>query len=102
MVHPATYDSGGMAAAEELAWGLPGVSFDLEALMTYYPKGMLKTACFDKDIFARNIISLLTNKNLYRKTAKDAHDLILESWDWNKQVENISQSIFGHDTQFSP
>ncbi len=102
MVHPATYDSGGMAAAEGLAWGLPGVSFDLEALMTYYPKGMLKTACFDKDIFARNIISLLTNKNLYRKTAKDAHDLILESWDWNKQVENISQSIFGHDTQFSP
>lgn len=95
MVHPASYDSGGMAIAEGLAWGLPGVSFDLESLITYYPKGMLKTPCFDTGRFARNITSLLTDKNLYRKTAKDARALILESWDWNKQAEKISRSIFG-------
>ena len=29
VVHPATYDSGGMAAAEGMAWGLPGVSFEV-------------------------------------------------------------------------
>jgi glycosyltransferase involved in cell wall biosynthesis len=46
VVHPATYDSGGMASAEALAFGLPGVSFDLESLSTYYPQGFLKTKCF--------------------------------------------------------
>ena len=42
VVHPAIFDSGGMAAAEAMAWGLPGVSFDLPALKTYYPQGMIK------------------------------------------------------------
>ena len=55
ILHPATYDSGGMAPAEAMAWGLPGVSFNLEALKTYYPKGILKTECFDLDAFANNI-----------------------------------------------
>jgi len=59
IIHPAVYDSGGMAACEGMAWGLPGVSFDLEALKTYYPKGMIKTPCFDKKKFAENIINLL-------------------------------------------
>jgi len=31
-----------MAAMEAMAWSLPGVCFDLEALKTYYPKGMVK------------------------------------------------------------
>ena len=31
-----------MAAAEAMAWGLPGVSFDLESLKTYYQKVWLK------------------------------------------------------------
>ena len=42
VVHPATYDSGGMAACEAMTCGLPGVSFDLDSLRSYYPKGMIK------------------------------------------------------------
>jgi glycosyltransferase involved in cell wall biosynthesis len=90
VVHPATYDSGGMAAAEAMAWGLPGVSYDLEALTTYYPKGMIKTKCFDQDEFARNIIKLLNNQKLYQKLSQDARQNILENWDW----ENKSNYIF--------
>jgi len=56
-----------MSAAEAMAWGLPGVSFDLEALKTYYPKGMIKTPCFNHDKFAANIINLLSNQSLYQK-----------------------------------
>lgn len=89
IVHPATYDSGGMAAAEGMAWGLPGVSFDLEALRTYYPKGMLKVPIGNIKTFANSIIELLINKDLYVSTAKDARNLIIEEWDWEKKANEI-------------
>ena len=93
MVHPATYDSGGMAAAEGMAWGLPGVSFDLESLKTYYPRGMIKTRCFDLEEFARNILNLLNNRKLYDEMSKQAHNLIIEIWDWEKRAEIIYKKI---------
>ena len=89
MLHPATYDSGGMASAEGMAWGLPAVSFDLEALKTYYPKGMLKSILGDNASFADNIIKLLKEDDLYVSTAKDARDLVFEVWDWEKRAQKI-------------
>lgn len=89
MVHPATYDSGGMAAAEGMAWGLPGVSFDLEALKTYYPRGMFKVPCFDEQTFADAILRLLDDNTFYRTLSAEAHALIVEVWDWRKRAENI-------------
>jgi glycosyltransferase involved in cell wall biosynthesis len=88
VVHPAIYDSGGMAACEAMACGLPGVSFDLPALRTYYPKGMLKTPCFDLEAFAENILKLLNDEKLYEKTAKDALEWAQE-WDWDKRAEEL-------------
>jgi glycosyltransferase involved in cell wall biosynthesis len=93
VVHPATYDSGGMAAAEAMAWEIPGVSFDLEALKTYYPQGMIKTECFNEDQFAHNIIDLLQNKKLYSQTAVEARNLILTKWDWQKHSQEILKKI---------
>ena len=86
VVHPAVYDSGGMAACEAMACRLPGVSFDLPALVTYYPKGMLKTPCYDFVGFAENIVQLLENAELYEKVANDALDWAKE-WDWDKRAE---------------
>ncbi len=97
VVHPAIFDSGGMAAAEAMAWGLPGVSFDLPALKTYYPQGMIKTPCFDQQAFADNIVRLLKTPKLYQKTSKEALDLITNVWDWSKRAENIYQEIFLHE-----
>jgi glycosyltransferase involved in cell wall biosynthesis len=93
MVHPATYDSGGMAAAEGMAWGLPGVSFDLEALKTYYPKGMVKVPCFDEESFAGAILRLLGDTAFYREQAADAHALIVDVWDWRKRAEKVFRSL---------
>jgi glycosyltransferase involved in cell wall biosynthesis len=87
MVHPATYDSGGMAAAEGMAWRLPGVSFDLEALKTYYPQGMVKIPCFEQQQFADTILCLLADAEFYEEQARLAHELILEVWDWKKRAE---------------
>ena len=93
VVHPATYDSGGMAAAEAMAWGLPAVSFDLEALKTYYAKGMIKTSCFDLDEFAANILKLLSDKELYEKISQEALAYTRQEWDWDRRAEDIFNLI---------
>jgi glycosyltransferase involved in cell wall biosynthesis len=93
VVHPATYDSGGMATAEAMAWGLPGVSFDLESLRTYYPEGILKTKCFDLDSFSENIIKLTTNPRLYAKMSKQAINLIEKQWSWDSRSQDIISQI---------
>lgn len=95
IVHPAIYDSGGMAACEAMAWGLPGVSFDLEALKSYYPKGMIKTPCFDLKIFAENILKLLEDKNIYSKTRIDAIDWS-HLWGWDKRSKYIISRILSN------
>ena len=82
-----------MAAAEAMAWGLPGVSFDLEALKTYYPKGMLKTKCFDLNEFVLNILKLLNDKALYESESSEALNLIEKDWDWDKRAREIYQLI---------
>ncbi|MEI6647587.1 MAG: glycosyltransferase family 4 protein [bacterium] len=93
MVHPATYDSGGMAAAEGMAWRLPGVSFDLEALKTYYPQGMVKIPCYDEQCFADAILRLLSDTDYYEEQAQLAHELILNVWDWKKRAEFVWQAM---------
>lgn len=94
IVHPAIYDSGGMAAAEGMAWRLPAISFDLEALKTYYPKGMLKTRKGELSGFADNIVRLLSDTVLYETTADDAYQLIVEEWDWSKRARQIYEETF--------
>jgi glycosyltransferase involved in cell wall biosynthesis len=92
VVHPAIYDSGGMAACEAMACGLPGVSFDLPALKMYYPKGMLKTPCYDLSAFAENILKLLADEKLYREMSKDAIDWA-KGWDWDKRAGDLLEVV---------
>ena len=94
VVHPATFDSGGMSAAEAMAWRLPGVSFDLDSLKTYYPQGMVKVPLFDYGKFSDEIIRLLTDSNHYTRTADAARGLIVNQWDWDKQADTIFKQVF--------
>lgn len=92
VVHPSIIDSGGMAACEAMACGLPGVSFDIPALRSYYPKGMIKTPCYDLNVFAENILKLLNDKDFFERTGKDALDLAIE-WDWDKRAATLLDSM---------
>jgi len=88
-LHPAVYDSGGMAAAEGMIWGIPVVCFNLEALKTYYPKGVVRTKIGDIEGFAKNVLRLLSDAKLYRETSIDAESLIREEWNFKKRSERI-------------
>jgi glycosyltransferase involved in cell wall biosynthesis len=92
VLHPAIYDSGGMAACEAMVCGLPGISFDLPALRVYYPKGMLKTECFDLKAFTKNIIRLLKDRELYESLRKDALDFA-KKWDWDYEADEVLSHI---------
>jgi len=92
VLHPAIYDSGGMAPCEAMACALPGVSFDLSALKTYYPSGMVKTPCFDLKAFAENILKLLNDDGFYEKTSREAFELATE-WNWNLRAEELLTAI---------
>ena len=92
VVHPATYDSGGMAAAEAMAWGLPGLSFDLESLKTYYPKGMIKIPCYEKKTYANTIVKLVEDEEFYNRISNEAISLA-NKWDWDLKAEKIINLI---------
>jgi glycosyltransferase involved in cell wall biosynthesis len=92
VLHPAVYDSGGMAACEAMACGLPGISFDLPALRTYYPKGMLKVACFDLKAFASEILNLLDDPVTYKKLSLEA-SAYAATWDWDLKATELLERI---------
>lgn len=94
VLHPSIFDSGGMASAEAMAWGLPAISFDLEALKTYYPKGMYKIKYLDLNKFAKTILEFTKNKKLYKQYSQDALSLIRERWSWPERANQIYKQLF--------
>ena len=94
VVHPAFYDSGGMAAGEAMAFGLPCVGFNLSSYKYYYPKGMEKVKVGDLDSFADKILQLLSQESLYKKMSKEAKQLINYKWSWEyRSLEILNQVI---------
>ncbi|MGH8021946.1 MAG: glycosyltransferase family 4 protein, partial [Limisphaerales bacterium] len=94
IVYPAIFDSGGMAAAEALCCGLPGVSFDLESLRFYYPRGWLKAPPGDLPALAEAVFRLLTDAGLYASLSKEAYAAGME-WDWNSRADAMWEAIEG-------
>jgi glycosyltransferase involved in cell wall biosynthesis len=93
VVHPAFYDSGGMAAAEAMAFGLPCVGFNLKSYISYYPKGMVKVKIGESAAFADAIIRLLSDKRLRAKIGREAENMIKESWSWKNRTVQLLEKI---------
>lgn len=93
VLHPSFYDSGGMAAAEAMAFGIPCVGFDLKSFKSYYPKGMIKVEVGNIAEFGSAVISLLNSKSKRDKIGKEGLGMIEKSWSWDKRAEEVFYEI---------
>ena len=93
VVHPSLYDSGGMAAAEAVAFGLGIVGYDLESYKDYYKKGILKVKVGNKEAFSDAILKLLKNKKKLSKLARDAQEDVYTNWSWDVRARDFSNFI---------
>lgn len=89
VVHPAFYDSGGMAAAEAMAFGLPCIGFNLKSYLSYFPKGMVKVSIGDLQKFSEAIIQLFYNESLYNRLSKQAREMILDNYCWDIKIKKL-------------
>ena len=93
VVHPAFYDSGGMASAEAMAFGLPAVGFNLKAYQSYYPSGMVKVEIGDKEAFANEVVRLLNDEKYKNRVAAEAIKMIKSNWSWDKRAKEVLGKI---------
>ena len=93
VVHPALYDSGGMASAEAMAFGLPVIGFDLKAYESYYPKGMVKVEIGNMRKFSESILDLLNDSKKRNHIAKEAVEMLNSNWSWDTRASHILKSI---------
>lgn len=93
VVHPAFFDSGGMAAAEAMAFGIPAVGFNLPAYDSYYPVGMVKVPVGDTRAFAQAILNLLNDSSERNALGKQAEEFIHHSYSWEHRAEQILRQI---------
>jgi len=91
-LHTPVLDTGGMAAAEGMACGLPVVGFDLPGYHFCYPRGMLKAPIGDIEAFAALVLNLLQDEDLYYKARNEALEFA-QQWDWDRKVRDILNSI---------
>ncbi|MDO8566257.1 MAG: glycosyltransferase family 4 protein [Candidatus Moranbacteria bacterium] len=89
-LHSAIYETGGMAAAEGMACGLPVVAFDQEGFEYCYPQGLLAVSPIgDYRKMAEAVLQLLYNEEKYSTLKNDALELVSREWDWKKRVSFI-------------
>lgn len=93
VVHPALFDSGGMASAEAMVFGSPCVGFDLASYKSYYPKGMVKAPIGDLDKFTDLVIKFLRDEKLRKKVGEEAKEEITKNWSWEKRANDVLGKI---------
>lgn len=93
VVHPAFYDSGGMASAEAMVFGLPAVGFSLKAYESYYPKGMVQVATGDIHAFSEQIIKLIVDNHLRLRIGGEALKMVLNNWGWGERAKQLLDEL---------
>jgi glycosyltransferase involved in cell wall biosynthesis len=89
VVHPALYDSGGMASGEAMAFGLPCIAFDLKSYASYYPEGMVKIEPGNLDNFSKAIIEMLHNNKKIKYLGDIAKFSVMNNWSWDIKAKHL-------------
>lgn len=89
---PSHHESFGLVAAEAMAVGLPVVAYDLPVYRDIYPQGMVKIPIGSCQIFAQEVIRLLSNEVSRKKLGKQAKE-VAKAFSWEKTGEEIWQRI---------
>jgi len=93
VLHPAFYDSGGMASAEEMAFGLPAIGFNLKAYESYYPKGMIRVPLGSINKFSQGILGLLEDFDFRRLLGDEAAKMIRLNRSWKKRSRYLFRKM---------
>ncbi len=93
VLHPAFYDSGGMASAEAMAFGLPCIGFNLKSYLSYYPKGMIKIKIGDLNAFSKTILEFIFNDEYRKRVGGEASEMIKKNWSWDTRAKDILNSV---------
>jgi glycosyltransferase involved in cell wall biosynthesis len=89
-IHPAIFDSGGMACAEAMAWGIPAVGYNLEAFKTY----CAIITCENTRMIVENVYNLITDSEIWKHASNKAYEYIKDNWTWEKRAEEIWKELF--------
>ena len=94
-VHPTIYDNNGMVAAEALCSSLPVIMYDLQNLEDLYDSGCIKVPRFDKEQFARSIVSVLTNDRvrLSLELGPDRMQALRLEWSWESRMQQLASFL---------
>ncbi len=93
VLHPSFYDSGGMASAEAMAFGLPAIGFNLKSYEDYYPKGMIKIEIGNLDKFSQEVTHLLSESKLYKDIARQSEDMIQINWSFKIRADQLMKEL---------
>jgi len=95
-VFPSYEEGFGIAVAEAMAYGLPVVAWDLPVFGEVFPKGILRIPMGEFEKFAKSILELVKNENLYKKLTTEAKEII-QHFDWDVVAErelNLIENLF--------
>ena len=93
-LHPAIYETGGMAAAEGMAAGLPVLAYDHKGYDYCYPRGIIRVSPIgDCCKMADTVIDLLDNTSYYSKIKAEAYEFSRE-FCWDFRAAKLFDSIF--------
>jgi glycosyltransferase involved in cell wall biosynthesis len=85
---PSYYEAWPQTAQEAMACGLPVVAYDLPVYRHVFPRGMVTVPIGDKEAFAREVISILHDRNRRESLSAEAVSLASE-YRWEKTAERL-------------